>query len=87
MARSPRNKTIDFSAGEGADYLARCIAVTEMASANAVRDRVICGDSFAVLPCLPAGLADLIVADPPYNLDYDFDGAPFRRRSEADSLD
>ncbi len=87
MLRSPRNKTIDFSAAEGAEYLARCIAVTEPAGADAVRDRVIRGDSFAVLPCLPAGIADLVIADPPYNLDYDFDGAPFRRMAEADYLD
>jgi len=39
----------------------------------------ICQDAFEVLPRLPSGVFDLIVADPPYNLTKSFNGRTFRR--------
>jgi len=36
-------------------------------------DRIFRGDCLKVLPNLPAGCAELIIADPPYNIGYEYD--------------
>ena len=81
--QAPKNKTIDLSVEEGAEYLARCIRVEAPAALNEVLDRTILGDCLAVLPMLPRGFADLLIADPPYNLDKDFHGSRFSRMDDA----
>ena len=81
--KAPKNKTIDLSVEEGAEYLARCIRVEAPAALNEVLDRTILGDCLAVLPLLPRGIADLLIADPPYNLDKDFHGSRFSRMNDA----
>ncbi|MCR5842749.1 MAG: site-specific DNA-methyltransferase [Oscillospiraceae bacterium] len=81
--KAPKNKTIDLSVEEGAEYLARCIRVEAPAALNEVLDRTILGDCLAVLPMLPRGFADLLIADPPYNLDKDFHGSRFSRMDDA----
>ena len=58
--KAPKNKTIDLSVEEGAEYLARCIRVEAPAALNEVLDRTILGDCLAVLPLLPVGFADLL---------------------------
>ena len=63
--KAPRNKTIDLDLEEGAAYLARCVKLSGPAELSAVLDRTILGDSFAVLPLLPRGFADLLIVDPP----------------------
>ncbi|MBQ7371843.1 MAG: HD domain-containing protein, partial [Blautia sp.] len=40
---------------------------------------MVLGDSFAVLPCLPDASVDLVIADPPYNLDKQFGETSFRK--------
>lgn len=44
-----------------------------------VEDRIVLGDAFEVLPQLPAACADLLVADPPYNLTKNYDSRGFRQ--------
>ena len=73
--KSARNKTIDISVDEGREYLGRCVTVREKAAADEILDRTILGDTFEVLPLLPKSFADLIIADPPYNLTKDFHGS------------
>ena len=72
---SKRNKTLDISAEEGAQYLRRCVRISE--AVTEVRDVTILGDSFEVMPRLPRGFAHLMIADPPYNLRKEFDGGVF----------
>ena len=81
--KAPKNKTIDLSVEEGAEYLARCLRVEAPAGLDEVLDRTILGDCLAVLPLLPVGFADLLIADPPYNLDKDFHGSRFARMDDA----
>ena len=77
-----RNKTIDLSpdSPEGQEYLSRCITVdTPMDTLEPVLDKTVLGDSFRVLPCLPSASVDLVIADPPYNLDKRFGETSFHR--------
>lgn len=83
--KSPRNKTIDLTVSEGQQYLARCITLPASPVSHAdILDKTILGDTFAVLPKLPPQSADLLIADPPYNLTKDFHGSTFSKRSAAD---
>lgn len=79
--RAGRNRTIDTSVEAGQQYLDRCIRVDKPTGISGVLDRTILGDAFEVLPCLPESCADLVIADPPYNLTKSFQGNTFSRRS------
>ena len=80
--KSGRNKTIDLTVEQGAAYLARCAA-----PGGEYLNRTILGDAIEALPLLPEGFVQLVIADPPYNLDTDFDGDSFRRVSDSEYRD
>ncbi len=82
--KAARNKTIELTAEEGAEYLARCLRPTGPLNLPEVLDRTLCGDSFNILPLLPRGFADLLIVDPPYNLTKDFHGSRFSRTSDKE---
>lgn len=75
--RSKRNKTIDPPLEDCAEYLSRCLRPGENLTFPTLADSVICGDAFEILPELPRGFADLMIADPPYNLRKSYDGKVF----------
>ena len=79
--KNKRNKTIDFTAEEGAEYAARAIVADRRMSLQEVCGRTICGDTFQVLPLLPENSVDLLIADPPYNMAKDFHGSKFKKLS------
>lgn len=80
--KAPRNKTIDITAAEGRQYLERCVSVNSPAVLMDILDKTIIGDTFRTLPLLPEGFADLLIVDPPYNLNKDFNGERFRKTSD-----
>lgn len=80
--RAPRNRTLVLTEAEQARYLARCRTPAETA-ACAAGSAVIHGDCFEALPLLPPGCADLLIADPPYNLDRTFGEGRFRKMDAA----
>ena len=80
--KADRNKTIDISVDEGACYLAKCISVNGAAKIDDVIDKTIMGDTFEVLPYLPKKIVDLLIVDPPYNLDKDFHGTKFKKTTD-----
>jgi len=84
MEKASRNKTISTSVEDGQFWLERCIRPVPGQELTELQDRTILGDSFDVLPLLPAGIADLIIADPPYNLRKSFGDMTFSRQSEAE---
>ena len=82
--KSPRNKTIDFPLEEGEEYLSKCIKVNNSCSMDKVLDKTIIGDCLEVMDCLPSNSVDLMIADPPYNLDKDFNGEYFHKKGAAE---
>lgn len=89
--KSSRNKTIDIDTAEGSVYLERCLRYVngcdhtdEIMDESAIIDKTIIGDSLEIMKHLPQGFADLIIADPPYNMDKDFDGKNFKKASDSD---
>jgi len=86
--RSPRNKTLTLSDADVARYEPRLLLPDgdsrEPLDLSAIVNRVINADSCDLAPRLPPAFADLIIVDPPYNLDKDFGGDRFRARSPSD---
>lgn len=79
--RAPRNRTLDLNETETAIYKKRLIYLNENTDLKEFRNRVICGNAFAVLKKLPEKTFDLLFADPPYNLTKDFGAERFRQIS------
>ena len=80
--KAPRNRTIDTALKDGGKYLSRCLRQDgNSLSAGEITDRIIIGDTFETLPLLPEKCADLIIADPPYNLTKSYNGSRFSKRS------
>lgn len=50
-------------------------------------DSIICADLLSVIDSIPNEIADLIIIDPPYNLDKDFNGNKFRAMSNAEYIE
>lgn len=80
--KADRNKTIDMTVEEGKKYLERCIRISSKASLEQVLDKTILGDTFETLKKLPEHSVDLLIVDPPYNLDKDFHGKKFKKTSD-----
>ena len=74
--KSTRNKTIDFDLNEGKVYLDNCIK--EQDYSEQINCTVL-GDSFSVLKKIKDKSIDLLVVDPPYNLDKNFHGSNFKK--------
>ena len=82
--RAANNRTLEVSAAEAEEYRARCLRPAGPLAEAECESRVLLGDSLELLPLLPRGCADLLIADPPYNLSKDYHGGAFRRMPEAD---
>ncbi|MBQ7529145.1 site-specific DNA-methyltransferase [bacterium] len=80
--KAARNKTIDLSIEEGKGYLDRCIKVSEPVGVESFIDKTIIGDCLEVLPLLPNSFIDLLIVDPPYNLNKEFHGKRFKKTSD-----
>jgi site-specific DNA-methyltransferase (adenine-specific) len=89
-APSPRNRSLVIGPGdrerlEPAIQAARARgAGSSPISPDDVSDRIILGDALAVLPRLPPESVDLLIADPPYNMDKDFGSARGRRMGDGE---
>ena len=76
--RAPRNRTISLSDEELTQYRNRLITLIAPASVEAITDVTIHQDFFEASKHLPAKFVDLLVVDPPYNLDKRFNSTSFR---------
>ena len=82
MAKSEKNKTIDITVEQGKEYLDRCISLHNKTTIENIIDKTILGDTFDVLTKLPEKSIDLLLVDPPYNLDKEFHGNEFKSMSD-----
>jgi len=82
--RAPRNRTLTLSEQERAVLSRRLLRPPLPASVGELTDKVVCGDSLVLLPQLPKAFVDLLILDPPYNLNKQFGAEGFRERSLAE---
>ncbi len=77
--KSDRNKTIDFTLEDGQEFAQKVIAEDKYNGKEI--NCTICGDTFSVLKKMQDESIDLLIVDPPYNLDKDFHGNGFKKSS------
>ncbi len=82
--RAPRNRTVTLEDDEIRSFHSRLIQLERPQTVNTLVGRTICQDLFQALPHLPDSFVDLLIADPPYNLDKSFNGQTFKARSQDD---
>jgi len=82
--RAPRNRTLNLSLVEQDLYSKYWISLNQTTSVDTILNKTICQDLLQTLPHLPKHFVDLLIVDPPYNLDKDFNGRKFRQRHEKD---
>lgn len=82
--RAGRNRTICLSPDQENMYLGRCLDESKIPSITNVIDQTILGDCFDMLPKLKDKTVDLLIVDPPYNLDKTFSSSKFRKMTAND---
>ena len=85
--KATKNKTIDFSIEEGKQYLNRCIVKKDEIDKKNIINKTICLDTFETLDILPSDFVNLVIADPPYNLDKNFHGNKFKKTSDEEYIE
>lgn len=76
--RSTRNRTITLTDDEVEKYVKKCTAPGNL-SQGKISDTIIFGDAFEILPQLPPHIADLLIVDPPYNLNKSYGENSFKK--------
>ncbi|MGF1512956.1 MAG: DNA-methyltransferase [Elainellaceae cyanobacterium] len=77
--RAPRNRTLTLEAGERAKYGQRLLKLSQPVTLEAIAGRTIHQDLFEAVPHLPPQSVDLLIVDPPYNLDKVFNATRFKK--------
>lgn len=76
--RAERNRTMTLTDEERVELRGELL-FTPIPPGLDIRDRVICGDAFEALASIPRHSVDLMLADPPYNLNKTFHRNSFSR--------
>ena len=79
--RAPRNRTLTISPSEENELKDLVVSAARDLDLRQIRNRVICGDAFQVLPILEPKSIDLVFCDPPYNLTKIFGSEKFTQTS------
>lgn len=80
--RAPRNRTLTIDADERQHLRNSLLTTADLNGSDEQTDCVLCADVLQALPLLPDGFADLIIADPPYNLSRRFGTKRFGRTTD-----
>lgn len=80
--KSSRNKTIVLDKDEVKKYFNRTIKLETKKSPEEILNKTIYGDVFECANLLPDKFVDLLVVDPPYNLDKVFNGTNFKKTND-----
>lgn len=83
-SRAPRNRTLCLSTSEQQALLKKIIHLNQKAELEEIINRTICQDIFEAIPYLPENFVDLMIVDPPYNLQKNFNGKKFNQLNDDD---
>lgn len=81
---STRNKTINLTKEQSEKYLSLCHFEKEDKTVQEITDKFYNADFFKAVKYLPDKFADLVIADPPYNLRKNYGGEVFNKKSEEE---
>jgi len=77
--RAQRNRTITLSQTEKEQYSKDLIRISKPANIKTIRDKIINQDIFEIVDFLPKNFVDLLIFDPPYNLNKTFKSNSFKK--------
>ena len=77
--RAARNRTLTLPPEEFAELEKFLLVPDARLTPAEAENRLILGDVARIAPLLPRNFADLLILDPPYNLDKEFNGRKFSR--------
>jgi site-specific DNA-methyltransferase (adenine-specific) len=81
--RAPRNRTLTVLGNEYNTLKKRIFfPENDKLSQSQIINKTICDDLFKVVDILPHEFVDLLIIDPPYNLDKDFNGYKFSKTND-----
>ncbi|MGG6241277.1 DNA-methyltransferase [Nodosilinea sp. AN01ver1] len=83
-SKAPRNRTLCLSDAEQKSLLKKIISLNQKNKLEEVINRTICQDIFDASLYLPENFVDLMIVDPPYNLQKNFNGKTFNRLDDDD---
>lgn len=84
MQKAPRNKTLTLTLREQAALVERAVSLNKKETLNKVKDKVIWQDMFAAIDFLPDKCVDLMIVDPPYNMNKNFGSSSFKTMNDND---
>jgi len=85
--RAPRNRTLNIEELEKHELLEETISLQSTCRPDEIEGKIINQDIFSCLDFLPDNFIDLLVIDPPYNLNKKFGDNKFFRKSEDEYQD
>lgn len=85
--RAARNRTLNVTDEERRRYGSRLLFPDGEWTLTDILNRTICADLFDIIESLPISCVDLLVIDPPYNLDKDFHGLKFSKSDDESYLE
>ncbi|MDD3886100.1 MAG: site-specific DNA-methyltransferase [Victivallaceae bacterium] len=85
--RAPRNRTLTLDDTDRAMLRPLLLRPDAPLSDSELADRVICADLMEAIDLLPDRFVDLLILDPPYNLDKEFNGRRFSKRNDSEYAD
>jgi site-specific DNA-methyltransferase (adenine-specific) len=77
--KSPRNKTIELSSSEIEHLSGNLLSLDEKVDKERVINRTILQDAFKAIDYLPDRFIDLLLVDPPYNMNKNFRSKSFKK--------
>lgn len=85
--RAPRNRTITLNDSERELYKSRLAFATKKMGVEEIINKTFNNDLFEVIDLFPEKSVDLMIIDPPYNLDKDFGGYRFSKSDNNKYID
>lgn len=82
--RAGRNRTISLTETETDLYLSKCVCPTKASTLSDITDTIIHGDALNVIDYLPLACVDLLIVDPPYNLNKTYSNTTFKQMSDTE---
>ena len=79
--RAPRNRTIALSEPEKLDFSRDLACITKPVDMESIENVILNQDIFELISFLPNNFVDLLILDPPYNLNKNFQSVKFKKKS------
>src|SRR3712207_2841401 len=80
--KASRNRTITITPSEREALAQSIAAAADISAADFKDDVIVNGNLLACIDAIPNKYFDLIIIDPPYNMDKDFNGLKFQSKKE-----